>query len=201
MLHGRAVAPLLVIAALVAACSSAGATATTGPIASAVGAAASAVASAAAGAGSSSSSSSASGYDNGGGYGGGGGSASAAASGSGAAAASGDLAIVTTSLGKVLAGPTGMTLYELSSDTSSTSACNGSCASNWPPLTGAMPMLGTGLNASDFATLSRTDGAKQITFHGHPLYYFSGDQAAGDTKGQGIASKWYVVGTDGNPIK
>ena len=200
MLHGRAVAPLLVIAVLVAACSSAGATATTGPIASAVGAAASAVASAAAGAGSSSSSSGTSGYDNGGGYGGGG-SASAAASGGGSAAGSGDLAIVTTSLGKVLAGPTGMTLYELSSDTSTASACNGSCASNWPPLTGAMPMLGTGLNASDFATLTRADGTKQITFYGHPLYYFSGDQAAGDTKGQGIASKWYVVGTDGKPIK
>jgi predicted lipoprotein with Yx(FWY)xxD motif len=198
MLHGRAVAPLLVIAALVAACTAGtGATATTGPIASAVGAAASAVASAAAGAGSSSSSG---GYDNGGGYGGGG-SASAAASGGGAAAGSGGLAIVTTSLGKFLTGPTGMTLYVFSPDTSTTSACTGNCSSTWPPLTGAMPTLGTGLDASNFATLTRADGTKQITFYGHPLYYFSGDQAAGDTKGQGIASKWYVVGSDGNPIK
>jgi predicted lipoprotein with Yx(FWY)xxD motif len=64
-----------------------------------------------------------------------------------------------------------------------------------------MPSLGTGLNASDFGTITRADGTTQISFHGHPLYYFSGDQAAGDTHGQGIGGKWYVLGADGNPTK
>ncbi len=179
---GRALAPLLV-ATLVAACS--GAAATPSPSttpAAAPSAALSAAASAAPGGG----------YNA---YGGG-----AAASPSPAAAA-GALALAQTSLGSVLVGPTGMTLYMFVPDTSTSSACTGSCASTWPPLTGALPTLGAGLVTSDFATVTRSDGGTQVTFHGHPLYYFSGDKAAGDTNGQGLSSKWYVLGADGNPVK
>ena len=118
-----------------------------------------------------------------------------------ASGGSGTIALTTTSLGSVLVGPTGMTLYVFMPDTATSSACNGTCASTWPPLSGSLPSLGTGLNASDFGTITRADGTTQISFHGHPLYYYSGDQAPGDTKGQGIGSKWYVVGSDGNPIK
>jgi predicted lipoprotein with Yx(FWY)xxD motif len=173
---GRAVAPLL-LAALVAACS--GAASTGSP------SAAPATAAASGGAGG--------GY---GGYGGGGAAASASP-----AAASGGMALAQTSLGRILVGPSGMTLYMFMPDTSTSSACTGACASTWPPLAGSLPSLGTGLAASDFGSLARSDGTTQVTFHGHPLYYFSGDKAAGDTNGQGLSGKWYVLGADGNAIK
>jgi predicted lipoprotein with Yx(FWY)xxD motif len=97
-----------------------------------------------------------------------------------------------------------MTLYIFTPDgTSGKSACSGQCLASWPALTSdAAPTLGTGLDASDFASITRTDdGAKQVTFYGMPLYTFSGDKAAGDTNGQGLNGKWYVVGADGKPIQ
>ncbi len=129
------------------------------------------------------------------GYSAGGGSASPAG------AADAGIALATTSLGTVLVGPGGRTLYVFLADSGGTSACNGQCTSNWPPLTGALPALGAGLAAGDFGSISRGDGTKQVTFHGRPLYNFAGDQAAGQTNGQGIGGKWYVVGGDGTPIK
>ena len=180
---GRAVAPIL-LAALVAACS--GAASTGSPSTAPTTAAASAAPSAAASSGT------------GGGYGayGGGGTGSASP-----AAGSGGIALAQTSLGSILVGPTGRTLYMFVPDTSTSSACTGACASTWPPLTGGLPSLGTGLVASDFGSLARGDGTTQVTFHGHPLYTFSGDKAAGDTNGQGLNGKWYVLGADGNAIK
>jgi len=174
----RAAAPLL-FAALVAACS--GAAATSAPSTAPALAAASAAAAAA---------------SSGGKYGSG-----DSAGGSSPAAATGGIALAKVSLGSVLVGPTGMTLYMFAPDTSTSSACTGNCAAAWPPLTGDLPTLGAGLAASDFSGITRADGTKQVAFHGHPLYYFGGDKAAGDTNGQGLSSKWYVLGSDGNPIK
>ena len=58
------------------------------------------------------------------------------------------------------------------------------------------------LDAGDFGSITRDDtGAKQVTFYGMPLYYVAGDQKAGDTNGQGLFGKWYIVGADGKPIK
>jgi predicted lipoprotein with Yx(FWY)xxD motif len=65
----------------------------------------------------------------------------------------------------------------------------------------AAPTVGTGLDASDFTTITRDDGTKQIAFYGQPLYYFAADAAAGDVKGQGLNEKWYVIGADGKAIK
>jgi len=176
MRFSRAAAPLLV-AVLVAACS--GAATTSAPTAAPSAAPASAAAAA----------------SSGGKYGSGDGA------GSSPAAAAGGIALAKVSLGSVLVGPTGMTLYMFLPDTATTSACTGNCAGAWPPLTGDLPSLGAGLNASDFTSITRADGTKQVAFHGHPLYYFGGDKAAGDTNGQGLNTKWYVLGSDGNPIK
>jgi predicted lipoprotein with Yx(FWY)xxD motif len=109
-----------------------------------------------------------------------------------------------TSLGSVLVDGDGKTLYIFTPDAASAgkSVCNGDCAAAWPPLLGdAAPTLGTGLEAGDFTTITRDDGATQIAFYGMPLYYFAADAAAGDVKGQGLNDKWYVVGADGTPIK
>ena len=107
-----------------------------------------------------------------------------------------------TSLGSVLVDSAGKTLYIFTADSGGKSVCNGDCAASWPPLLGdAAPTLGTGLDAEDFTTITRDDGATQIAFYGQPLYYFAADAAAGDVKGQGLNDKWYVIGADGTPIK
>jgi predicted lipoprotein with Yx(FWY)xxD motif len=112
------------------------------------------------------------------------------------------LALAKTNLGNILVDGKGMTLYLFTPDTKDKSACTADCLANWPALTSATaPTLGAGLDAEDFGTLTRDDGSKQVTFYGHPLYYFAGDSAAGDVAGQGKFSKWYVIDKEGNAIK
>ena len=60
---------------------------------------------------------------------------------------------------------------------------------------------GHGLDAEDFKTVARTDGAMQVTFYDMPLYYFADDTTAGDVNGQGFGDKWWVVAPSGEPIK
>lgn len=106
-------------------------------------------------------------------------------------------------LGKFLTGEDGKTLYMFTPDTATTSACNTGCVDSWPPFTldaGETVKGGEGVTGK-FGTITRQDGAKQVTYNSHPLYYFSGDQAAGDTNGQGLNSKWYVVDASGNAVK
>ncbi|HEY4227421.1 MAG TPA: hypothetical protein VGM49_03715 [Candidatus Limnocylindrales bacterium] len=127
---------------------------------------------------------------------------SAAASEAPSAAAGGvTVNLADSTLGKVLADGSGKTLYMFTPDSADKSACTGDCASNWPPLTSdAAPTAGTGLDASKFTTVARDDGTKQVVFNGHPLYFFAGDKAAGDTSGEGVGGKWFVIGADGNQI-
>ena len=121
--------------------------------------------------------------------------------GSSPAAAAAAVSLVDSSLGRILADGAGRTLYAFTPDSAGTSTCTGDCAANWPPLTAdTPPSLGPGLDAAAFASITRSDGSKQVTFHDRPLYYFKGDAATGDTKGQGIGGKWFVVGGDGSLI-
>ena len=178
----QAITGLFTLAVVVAACSSAGSgAATTTPATSAAAAAATSSAS----------------TSGGGGYYGndyGGASASPAAS-AAAAAQTYTLAIATGTVGSYLTGKDGLTLYTFKPDSANTSTCTGSCASNWPPfIVSASDTLkaGTGV-AGTLATFARADGSMQVAYKGAPLYYYSGESKAGDTNGQGIASKWYVA--------
>src|SRR5690242_396504 len=83
----------------------------------------------------------------------------------------------------VLTNAKGFTLYAFAPDTSTTSKCNGACAQNWPPVTG--PATVSGVKGA-FATIKRSDGSTQLTFHGHPLYTFVGDKSPGQASGNGI---------------
>jgi predicted lipoprotein with Yx(FWY)xxD motif len=97
-------------------------------------------------------------------------------------------AISSSSFGMVLAGPTGMTLYTYAGDSAGKSACTGSCATAWPPLTlpaGQQPAAGTGVTGT-LSTLSRADGTTQVAYDGLPLYYWQGDAKAGDVTGNGV---------------
>jgi predicted lipoprotein with Yx(FWY)xxD motif len=112
----------------------------------------------------------------------------------------GDPVVVAGSaFGDILTDAEGRTLYLFQSDTNGTSTCVDDCEATWPPLTGAV-VAGDGIDGSQLGSTQRADGTTQATYAGHPLYYFSGDQAQGDTNGQGIGDVWFVVGPDGSAI-
>ena len=105
------------------------------------------------------------------------------------------------SLGSILVDSNGMTLYLYTSDTPNTSTCTATCATNWPPLlTNGAPVGGTGVTASMLGTTTRSDGSTQVTYNGWPLYNFAGDKVAGDMKGEGVKSVWYVVSPSGMSV-
>ena len=99
-----------------------------------------------------------------------------------------------SSIGFYLTNSTGFTLYMFKVDkpNNGTSACNGSCANNWPPFFASSTKVPPGLNASSFGTITRTDGSKQVTYNGLPLYHFHSDKQPGSALGQGIGSVWYA---------
>jgi predicted lipoprotein with Yx(FWY)xxD motif len=83
----------------------------------------------------------------------------------------------------VLTNASGFTLYWFAPDTSTTSKCNATCASFWPPLKG--PVAATHIKGT-FGTIKRSDGSVQAKFDGHPLYTFKGDKAPGQASGNGL---------------
>jgi predicted lipoprotein with Yx(FWY)xxD motif len=101
-------------------------------------------------------------------------------------------------LGKILTDGAGMTLYLYTKDGENVSNCYGQCAVNWPPLlvdAGQEPAAGQGLTGS-LGTIERTDGGRQVTYNGMPLYYWINDSNPGDVSGQGVGDVWYVVHPD-----
>ena len=104
-----------------------------------------------------------------------------------------DLVLTTTSLGNVISGDGGKTLYMFAPDVTGDATCTGGCLNVWPVFYKENPSVGTGLSASNFATITRTDGAKQTTFRGWPLYYYKNDTKAGDVLGEGIGNGVWMV--------
>ena len=106
----------------------------------------------------------------------------------------------TTELGTFLTGVDGRTAYYFSVDSSpGVSVCEGDCLAAWPPVTvsdGAAVAAGDGVNGV-LGIISASDGSPQVTYDGRPLYYFVGDQAAGDTNGQAVSGVWWVATIDG----
>ncbi|HMC06074.1 MAG TPA: hypothetical protein VKG89_01640 [Solirubrobacterales bacterium] len=110
----------------------------------------------------------------------------------------------TDNLGTILVDSQGRTLYRFQKDSGSKSMCFGDCASNWPPLRAdGKPTVGGGANASMVGTTKRSDGKPQVTYNGHPLYLFAGDQKPGDTNGEGLTEfggSWYAVSPSGDQV-
>ena len=96
-------------------------------------------------------------------------------------------------VGKFLTDANGMTLYIFKKDSPGKSACAGPCVEKWPLYFREKVAVPEGVNAGDFGTITREDGKKQTTYKGWPLYYFEGDKAPGDVKGQGVGTVWYVA--------
>jgi predicted lipoprotein with Yx(FWY)xxD motif len=110
-----------------------------------------------------------------------------------------------TSVGDVLVDGSGRTIYLFVADKGTTSVCYNSCAEVWPPvLTAGTPQAGAGVNASLLGTTARTDGTTEVTYGGHPLYYFISDKKPGDITGQAVnnfGAPWYVVAASGEAVK
>jgi predicted lipoprotein with Yx(FWY)xxD motif len=108
-------------------------------------------------------------------------------------------------LGTILAaGPKHLTVYLFEKDKGTTSACEGACASAWPPvMTEGKPVASGGALSADLGTTKRPDGTEQVTYKGHPLYFFEQDKDAGDAYGQGsnaFGAGWYVMKPNGSKI-
>lgn len=139
------------------------------------------------GSGSTSTSTSGSGY----GYG----STSSPSSGTGTTSANGALRAETTSAGTVLANSQGMTLYYYSADKpgSGKSECTGSCASNWPPLTGTVSAPSGMKLPGAIGSITRSGGVHQVTVNGYPVYTYVGDTSPGQATGNGMSGEWHVI--------
>jgi predicted lipoprotein with Yx(FWY)xxD motif len=108
------------------------------------------------------------------------------------------------SAGTYLVGAGNRAIYLWVADSKNMSTCSGACAAIWPPVTtDATPRAGADVHASQLGTITRAGGVKQVTYNGHPLYYYGGDSHAGTTTGQGsdsFGAKWWLVSTGGNAI-
>jgi predicted lipoprotein with Yx(FWY)xxD motif len=121
-----------------------------------------------------------------------------------AATEAAEVAVADSALGRILVDGAGRTLYLFEKDTSTASTCDGDCASLWPPFTTTgTPLAGEGASAGEIGTTKRTDGETEVTYSGHPLYYYVGDTKAGDTTGQGLdlfGAEWNVLSPVGRKI-
>ena len=91
----------------------------------------------------------------------------------------------------VLIGPTGMTLYTFDRDTANSgkSACNGPCATLWPPLMATASDQASG----DWSVVVRDDGSRQWAYKGRPLYYYQNDKQSGERAGDNFRDVWHIV--------
>ena len=109
-----------------------------------------------------------------------------------------------TALGRILVDSKGITLYDFPADKGTTSVCYGACAALWPPLlTHGKPVAGPGVKQSLLGTTKRKDGKLEVTYNGHPLYYFVSDRKPGQTTGQGLnqfGAPWWVISAAGKEI-
>lgn len=114
------------------------------------------------------------------------------------------LHITKTHLGRILVDSKGFTLYDFVPDKGKTSVCYGACAALWPPLiTHGKPVAGHGVRRSLLGTTKRKDGKVQVTYGGHPLYYFVTDRKPGQITGQGVnqfGGPWWVLSAKGKEI-
>ncbi|MGW4206046.1 SCO0930 family lipoprotein [Streptomyces sp. NPDC004726] len=130
-----------------------------------------------------------------GGYGSGGANAQGTA-----AKPAGQLAVWNSpELGKVVTDSAGLTLYRFDKDTASPpkSNCDGDCAKAWPVVAAGGASAAPGIDASLIGEVTRSDGSKQLTIGGWPMYRYAQDTKAGDAKGQGVGGTWFASAPDG----
>src|SRR3954464_852009 len=106
-----------------------------------------------------------------------------------------------TPLGSVLVDARGHTLYVFDRDRGTKSACAGSCTASWPAfLTTTKPVALKGVAAAKLGMVKRANGKFQVTFMGHPLYFFASDAKAGDVRGASI-THWAAISPSGARLR
>jgi predicted lipoprotein with Yx(FWY)xxD motif len=109
-----------------------------------------------------------------------------------------------TVLGRTLVDANGRTLYLFQADRPDVSTLSQAGLAVWPAFTsGGTPQATGGATAADLGTIAGPGGARQVTYHGHPLYYYVGDRQGGSTSGQGLnqfGGLWYVLSPSGSAI-
>jgi predicted lipoprotein with Yx(FWY)xxD motif len=104
--------------------------------------------------------------------------------------------MIKVSSGNYIVDNNGRTLYVFTKDVIGDSTCTGSCLNIWPVFYQEKIDVASGLNSSDFGTITRSDGEKQTTYQGWPLYYFASDVNPGDMKGEGVNGIWFIARPD-----
>ncbi|HEY2319898.1 MAG TPA: hypothetical protein VGH67_16450 [Solirubrobacteraceae bacterium] len=114
------------------------------------------------------------------------------------------VSVRSTSLGKTLVDAKGRTLYLFEGDRRNVSRLSSAGLSVWPRFAAAGPVTAAnGLQMSKLGTTTSPRGVRQVTYNGHPLYYYVGDSKPGSTRGQGLnqfGALWYVLGPTGNAV-
>jgi predicted lipoprotein with Yx(FWY)xxD motif len=120
------------------------------------------------------------------------------------AAAGSAINIRSTALGKTLVDANGRTLYLFEGDRANISTLSAAGTAVWPRFVSSTPVkAGNGVQAALIGTTTSPTGVKQVTYEGHPLYYYVGDSNPGSTRGQGLnefGALWYVLAPSGNAI-
>ncbi|MEM9834638.1 MAG: hypothetical protein AAF944_28695 [Bacteroidota bacterium] len=101
-----------------------------------------------------------------------------------------------SNLGSYLVNQDGRTLYFFTRDVDGNSACEGGCLDAWPIYHQASFEVGSGLDQSDFGTITRADGERQTTYKGWPLYYYTPDTGPNQINGEGVGGVWFVAKPD-----
>ncbi|MBV8529556.1 MAG: hypothetical protein JOZ75_14690 [Candidatus Dormibacteraeota bacterium] len=118
--------------------------------------------------------------------------------------ATGTVTVSSTKLGSILSDGQGRALYLFTKDTGASSTCTGSCLSVWPSFTTTgTARASSGVNPGLLGATTANGGHTQVTYNGHPLYYYVGDTAPGDTNGQNLdqfGGSWYVVSPSGAQV-
>ncbi|MEU9859290.1 SCO0930 family lipoprotein [Streptomyces sp. NPDC047971] len=120
--------------------------------------------------------------------------------GGGAAEPAGQLAVADTKqLGKVVTDSEGFTLYRFDKDSASPpkATCEGDCAKAWPVVSAEGAKPPAGVDPSLMGEVARTDGTKQLTIDGWPMYRYAKDTKPGDLNGQGVGGTWFASAPDG----
>jgi predicted lipoprotein with Yx(FWY)xxD motif len=122
----------------------------------------------------------------------------------GAPAAGRTVSVRQTSLGKTLTGANGHTLYLFRGDRPGVSNVSSAGLAVWPAFSPtAKPRVTGGASSTLLSTVTRPGGSRQLTYNGHPLYYYVGDKHAGDARGQGLnefGALWYVLSPSGRAV-
>jgi predicted lipoprotein with Yx(FWY)xxD motif len=134
----------------------------------------------------------------------------ATSTGSSASATPGSVVTIATKrakgkLGTILAaGPKQRTVYLFEADSGKVSSCTGACAKAWPPVTSTgAAIAGGSAKGAEIGTITRPDGTKQVTYGGHPLYFFERDGDSSDAYGQGVkafGAGWYALAPSGKKV-